>query len=725
MKKRVLVVGGGPSALTMAWHLTTHPECAGRYEITVLQMGWRLGGKGASGRDRADHDRILEHGLHIMFGFYDNFFHMITRAYDALGRAPDAPLATWQQAFVPHDVGTVMDCYEGEWAPISIAFPRNGAVPGEGGVLNDSAVAFGALVGGAVQVAFGWAGLERLDELLHGDASEGGLLPPDPRAGSSDALVRWTLRRLAAVLAAAGDLTEAIEARGGMIRVLVAGGVHRLDLVEARHVRAQRTPARGRRVDERVVVRGVPHLQLDLPFDHHRVDVVALGHEVPHPVEVHELHAAGLQRRDDRPDHRVADLPTHLVGHIADVTKGDLHEAAQRRARRDVRPVGVAVAERGHRRVPEGDGGAVDHGLGAPLEQQPLAQVTRVQRVDELRAHRVVLRHARERGQGEVEQDPGAGELQAVVEERTQERVHGGAHRLEEERERVAHGLGDQAGAFREKELRLGAERAGAELDGFDLRTEADAPERPELRARLHDVLLELVAGDERDEAPHRHAEHVDHAHRRLMRADVPLPRREGDLPVRPLALPQLLHHDQRARDDVLFEGAPTGVAVRDQLLAAGAEDVERFGVTTKQEVRPVLIDPILGRDAPARAQAARAPSDLVHRDLVRALERGVGELEGRGEAGGSRAEDRDACGGHWRSVRRGNNRAATVARARRYPSSAIAAARSSASRSSRAASSSGRRSSSARASGSPAHAARRACSTASSPRPPSASARA
>src|SRR3954463_6931087 len=54
---RVAIIGGGCASLTTAFELT-RPELAGRYAVTVYQMGWRLGGKGASGR--GVHDRIEE-----------------------------------------------------------------------------------------------------------------------------------------------------------------------------------------------------------------------------------------------------------------------------------------------------------------------------------------------------------------------------------------------------------------------------------------------------------------------------------------------------------------------------------------------------------------------------------------------------------------------------------------------------------------------------------------
>ena len=68
-----------------AWNcaeLTNDPGWQEKYEITIYQMGWRLGGKGASGRNREISDRIQEHGIHLWMGFYENAFQMIRQVYD-------------------------------------------------------------------------------------------------------------------------------------------------------------------------------------------------------------------------------------------------------------------------------------------------------------------------------------------------------------------------------------------------------------------------------------------------------------------------------------------------------------------------------------------------------------------------------------------------------------------------------------------------------------------
>jgi uncharacterized protein with NAD-binding domain and iron-sulfur cluster len=67
-KKKVAVLGGGAGALAAAFELSSLPDWKDRFEITVYQLGWRLGGKGASGRNREHFNRIEEHGIHLWLG---------------------------------------------------------------------------------------------------------------------------------------------------------------------------------------------------------------------------------------------------------------------------------------------------------------------------------------------------------------------------------------------------------------------------------------------------------------------------------------------------------------------------------------------------------------------------------------------------------------------------------------------------------------------------------
>jgi len=108
----VAVIGGGCGAISAAFELS-RPEHRGRYHVTVYQMGWRLGGKGASGRGPAD--RIEEHGLHVWLGFYENAFGLLRECYEELDRDPrEHRIADWRDAFYPDPHVGVMEPAAGE-----------------------------------------------------------------------------------------------------------------------------------------------------------------------------------------------------------------------------------------------------------------------------------------------------------------------------------------------------------------------------------------------------------------------------------------------------------------------------------------------------------------------------------------------------------------------------------------------------------------------------------
>lgn len=129
-RTKVAILGGGCAALTTAYALT-QPEHRGRYDVTVYQLGFRLGGKGASGRGPAD--RIEEHGLHIWMGFYENAFRLMRDCYAELGRDPnDCPIAGWRQAFTPAPiVGVTNRGPRGAWDPWIAHFPAGRGLPGD------------------------------------------------------------------------------------------------------------------------------------------------------------------------------------------------------------------------------------------------------------------------------------------------------------------------------------------------------------------------------------------------------------------------------------------------------------------------------------------------------------------------------------------------------------------------------------------------------------------
>ncbi|MEA2450776.1 MAG: hypothetical protein QOG63_2708, partial [Thermoleophilaceae bacterium] len=136
-KQKVAILGGGMASMTAAFELTNSPELRERYEVTVYQLGWRLGGKCASGRNADYGARVQEHGLHVWFGFYENAFRVMREAYDELGRDPDAPLATWRDAFKPCDEMVLYDGFRDRWRGVSFDVPRNDGIPGDGDGLPD------------------------------------------------------------------------------------------------------------------------------------------------------------------------------------------------------------------------------------------------------------------------------------------------------------------------------------------------------------------------------------------------------------------------------------------------------------------------------------------------------------------------------------------------------------------------------------------------------------
>jgi uncharacterized protein with NAD-binding domain and iron-sulfur cluster len=127
---KVAIIGGGVAGITAAFDLT-RPEQRGRYAVTLYQVGWRLGGKGASGRGA--HDRIEEHGLHLWMGFYENAFRTMRECYEELGRDPArCPIATWRDAFVADHFSGIADWSpSGRWLPWRVNMPPFEGLPGD------------------------------------------------------------------------------------------------------------------------------------------------------------------------------------------------------------------------------------------------------------------------------------------------------------------------------------------------------------------------------------------------------------------------------------------------------------------------------------------------------------------------------------------------------------------------------------------------------------------
>jgi uncharacterized protein with NAD-binding domain and iron-sulfur cluster len=116
--------------MAAVWELSK-PEHAGRFEITVFQEGWRLGGKGASGRGA--NGRIEEHGLHIWLGFYDNAFRMMRECHAELAaRGEGALFGAWDEAWTPeNDIALVSRIEGGAFQRWHGHMPPRPGLPGD------------------------------------------------------------------------------------------------------------------------------------------------------------------------------------------------------------------------------------------------------------------------------------------------------------------------------------------------------------------------------------------------------------------------------------------------------------------------------------------------------------------------------------------------------------------------------------------------------------------
>jgi uncharacterized protein with NAD-binding domain and iron-sulfur cluster len=127
---KIAVIGGGCASMAAVWELS-RAEHAGRFEITVFQEGWRLGGKGASGRGLSG--RIEEHGLHIWLGFYDNAFKMMRECHAELAAQGAGDLyGDWRDAWTPeHDIALYSVAENGGFERWDARMPPRAGLPGD------------------------------------------------------------------------------------------------------------------------------------------------------------------------------------------------------------------------------------------------------------------------------------------------------------------------------------------------------------------------------------------------------------------------------------------------------------------------------------------------------------------------------------------------------------------------------------------------------------------
>lgn len=130
MGKKIAVLGSGIGSLSAAYYLAKSNQ---GHKIVVYQMGWRCGGKGASGRplDPKKGGRIEEHGLHMWSGLYDNAFRVMRECFELLKYEPGLPLQTWRDAFTPHSSIVMYEKWKNQYLPWPVVAPTNSKLPGD------------------------------------------------------------------------------------------------------------------------------------------------------------------------------------------------------------------------------------------------------------------------------------------------------------------------------------------------------------------------------------------------------------------------------------------------------------------------------------------------------------------------------------------------------------------------------------------------------------------
>ena len=129
-RRRIVIIGGGLSGLVTAYELSRTPELRARFEVDLYQLGHRLGGKLASGRNLAQSGRSEEHGLHVWFGFYANTFALVREIYERWSAPEDCPLRGLEDVATPVHRGFLGDPGPGRWSFRPVDHIPNAAEPG-------------------------------------------------------------------------------------------------------------------------------------------------------------------------------------------------------------------------------------------------------------------------------------------------------------------------------------------------------------------------------------------------------------------------------------------------------------------------------------------------------------------------------------------------------------------------------------------------------------------
>lgn len=127
-KTRVAILGGGPAGLAAAMSLSATPELRARYDVTIYQSGWRVGGKCGQGR-KGPANRIEINGTHYLFGAYDAVFDLARQVFAELEAAGDTRFGTYASQFIPCRTVAVKEFFNGNWHTWVLNLPGSGVPP--------------------------------------------------------------------------------------------------------------------------------------------------------------------------------------------------------------------------------------------------------------------------------------------------------------------------------------------------------------------------------------------------------------------------------------------------------------------------------------------------------------------------------------------------------------------------------------------------------------------
>ena len=130
--KKICILGGGPAGLAAAYGLSATKALRAEYDVTVYQVGWKLGGKCSTGRKQPG-DHVEQNCAHYLFGCYNNTFAMVRDIYAKLAASGRTEFGDFDDVLWPRNLIALKQQFKGEWHTWMMEFPSNSVPPGDQG----------------------------------------------------------------------------------------------------------------------------------------------------------------------------------------------------------------------------------------------------------------------------------------------------------------------------------------------------------------------------------------------------------------------------------------------------------------------------------------------------------------------------------------------------------------------------------------------------------------